>query len=172
MADLGMLSGYQVANRTIGSQAISSGGGPGTGVVGNLSSYTSLSPAPAVVYFLDGVVDVLDSYNTTQFGTDYATCISAFRSAYHNVMIIFAQIQPYSASDTAANPYNAQIVSAVTAAANVKTPLSAVIRNLVISSGLIGYHPHVAESRAWANAMMSEIQTRTQPGGTALLATM
>jgi hypothetical protein len=162
MAQLGMTSRYQVANRATGSRAISSGGGAGTGVVGNLSSYAGLSPAPAVLYFLDGVVDVLDSYSTTTFGTDYATCIAAFRTDYPNALIICAKIQPNGPSGaalTVVDPYNAQIAAKQAAAADAKMPLSSVIHDLVVTEGLTGYHAHVAESVQWAAAMASEIDT-------------
>jgi hypothetical protein len=166
MARLGMASRYQIRNRAVGSRAISSGGGAGTGVVGNLSDYTGLSPAPDFVYFLCGVVDVLDAYNVTQFGTDYATCIAAFRSAYPNTKIICAKIQPNGPSGvplTIVDPYNAQVTTKTTAARAAGDGgmiLSSVIHDLVVTEGLTGYHPHVAESVEWATAMKNELDAQ------------
>lgn len=159
MADLGMISRFQICNKAIGSRAISSGGGAGTGVVGNLSEYTALSPEPEVIYFLDGVVDVLDSYSTTTFATDYATCIAAFRSAYPSALIICAKIQPYNAVSTLVDPYNVKIANAVTAAADPRIILSSVIHDLTITEGLVGYHPGIVESTEWAAAMKVEIDS-------------
>ena len=156
MSDLGSISGYQVSNRAIGSLPIS---GPSGLAQTDLSYVTGLSPAPTVIYFLDGVADVLNNLDLTQFGVDYAACLSALRSAYPSAWIVCAEIQPGSPSSTAVDPYNAEIATAVTNAADDRIVLSSVIHDLTISEGLTGYHPHVAESAEWAAAMQAEIDS-------------
>ncbi len=39
-------------------------------------------PTSAVIYFVDGVVDVNRSQAVTAFGEDYAACIFAFRATF------------------------------------------------------------------------------------------
>ncbi len=164
--DLGAISNYQVCNLSVGSRSISGNTGS---VVSNLSDYSGLSPAPFAMYFLCGVVDILDDLDVTQFGTDYASCLSAFRSDYPNTLIICALIQPDVLMPTAIIPYNAEITSKTIAANDLKMVLSSVIHDIVVTEELIGYHPHIIESREWAIGIMHEMNSHSNKTNTGIL---
>ena len=165
---LGAASSLQIANRSYASGSISQGNPTNpsyapNSVAQNTDRITGLAVAPTVIYFLDGVVDVLD-LNTgpdlTQFGTDYAAILAAWRGAWPNAWIICPKIQPNGPDGTslsAVAPYNTMIAAAVTAAADPRITLSTAIYDIVVSTGLTGYHPHVAESVQWAAIIAGEI---------------
>ncbi len=163
MTALSMISSYQIANMALGTGFISTAAGSGTPVVSNLGNFSGRSPAPRVVYFLDGAADAIANYSGgqfTQFGADYLTCIQAFAADYPSALIICPDIQPPgpTAPDLAhIAPYNAQIQAAIITASNPNIVHSSVIYNLVIATGLTGYHPNAAQSAVWAAAMKAEI---------------
>ncbi len=159
--DLAVQSSYQIANKSRGSQFLSSAGGiDSQSVAPWLANVYGVVPTASVIYIITAVADVLANYNgsqLTQFGSDCQTILTSYRANLPNAWIIFNHIHPHDPTSTTVDPYNVKIDAAVAAMADPKIKVSTVIYDLVKASGLVNYHPNVTDCVPWAAAIKQDI---------------
>ena len=114
------------------------------------------------MYILYGYVDMANSVSTATFGAAYAAMLTAIRAGLPNAWIVCAEIPKDNPTGADIAPYNSEIQSVVTAAADPK---------IVLSTGIYDYmtgasdspHPNQAQSTQIAMIMQSEIDSLLNP---------
>jgi len=115
---IGRLANYQIDNRGIGSTGVVFGGAS-AGQTRTLD-ITGISPAPAVVCVMYGIVDIINSVVVGTFQTAYTAMLTAIRAGLPSAWIICNAILLDGSHNATIPSYNTAIQAAVAGMADAK----------------------------------------------------